>query len=153
MLKCELEKKLNKNLTDTEYCKYMHDEFLKKKNIVKKSVAKKENILSFNDAKNNFLNLLESESEKKYYSKEFEYILKFDNSFLLFSKPDIKTRFCFGYGLNGVSTQEDYNNAREAEKYASESEKYFINENSKEINQNILNYEYLLLDNNKQYKL
>ena len=138
MTKKQAEKQLNRALTDAEFCKYMHDLNFKnnKKQVrTQKTTVKKD--LKFNDAKNDFLETLTKENDKKYYSKSYEYALKFDDNFLLFQKSDIKTYFCFGYGQNGVSTQDDFERATGMRDYASENEKYFINENLKALNENI----------------
>lgn len=94
MTKKQAEKQLNRALTDAEFCKYMHDlNFKNNKKQVKtqKTTVKKD--LKFNDAKNDFLETLTKENDKKYYSKSYEYAIKFDDNFLLFQKPDIKTHF------------------------------------------------------------
>lgn len=46
-----------------------------------------------------------------------------------FEKQDIKKRFCFGHGVNGVTTQEDTNSACNMAQHARTSEEYFIKEN------------------------
>lgn len=56
-----------------------------------------------------------------------------DNDFYVIDKPTIETHFCFGYGLNGVSTQEDYERAADCEQAARTNEQYFIDENLKEL--------------------
>lgn len=48
-----------------------------------------------------------------------------------FEKPSIETRFCFGYGSNGISNEEDYQNARESAE-TSKKKSAFICANMKE---------------------
>ena len=48
-----------------------------------------------------------------------------DGGFYCFEKPSITTRFCFGYGQNGLSTEEEFEDACAARAKASEKE-YFI---------------------------
>jgi hypothetical protein len=51
-----------------------------------------------------------------------------DGGYYCFEKHSINTHFCFGYGQNGISTEEDYNDALAAKKNASEKD-YFFQEN------------------------
>ena len=50
-------------------------------------------------------------------------------------KPTIETRFCFGYGLYGVSTDEEYKDAENMRRHAETNQDYFIKENLKGINE------------------
>ena len=113
MTKKEAERQFKKQLTNQEYNKFIYDLNFKNKKQTHKKVQTKtvKAPLKFNDAKNEFLQVNNLDS-KSYESKCYEYALKFDNNFLCFDKPRINTSFCFGYGLNGVSTQEDYEGAR-----------------------------------------
>lgn len=56
-----------------------------------------------------------------------------DGELLAIEKPRIKTRFCFGYGYNGVSTQEEYNDAHDAKHIADTQESYFIRKNLEQL--------------------
>lgn len=49
-------------------------------------------------------------------------------------KPTIETRFCFGYGYCGVSSEEDYQDANSMAQHARTSQDYFVRENMKQIN-------------------
>jgi hypothetical protein len=51
-----------------------------------------------------------------------------DGGYFCFEKPSIETHFCFGYGQNGISTEEDYSDAVAAKNNASTKE-YFFQEN------------------------
>lgn len=62
------------------------------------------------------------------------YFVKLDNGDIVgIEKPKIKTRFCFGYGYCGVSTDEDYRNAEACVTHARTKQQYFIEENLKQI--------------------
>lgn len=77
-----------------------------------------------------------------YILKSTSDVIKTSQGFLIrFEKPIIETRFCFGYGQNGISTEDDRERANEMRDYASESEKYFIEENLKGINEQIKDIE------------
>lgn len=52
-------------------------------------------------------------------------------------KPSIETRFCFGHGQNGITSQEEEDRANEMAKHAEESVKYFMAENLKGLNEHI----------------
>ena len=53
-----------------------------------------------------------SEEMIQYNLKKTSGIVELKNgSLFLFEKPEIKTRFCFGYGQNGISTDEEFENA------------------------------------------
>ena len=67
--------------------------------------------------------------------KSAAYIVELENGDITeIEKPHIETRFCFGYGYCGVSTEEDYRNAADMMHYADTHEDYFISENMKDIN-------------------
>ena len=138
MTKKEAERQLNKQLTNQEYNKYIYDLNFKNKKETQKKVQIKtvKAPLKFNDAKNEFLQV-NNLDVKSFETKYYEYALKFDNNFLCFRKPDIKTRFCFGYGLNGVSIQEDYEGAREQKKNMETNKQAFINANLESLNKSI----------------
>ena len=138
MTKKEAERQLNKQLTNQEYNKFIYDLNFKNKKETHKKVQIKnlKTQLKFNDAKNEFLQV-NNLDEKSYEAKNYEYALKFDNNFLCFDKPRIKTSFCFGYGLNGVSTQEDYEGAREQEKNMETNKQAFINANLEGLDESI----------------
>ena len=99
-----------------------------------------------NNYKQEFIETL-PEKDKKYYSKEYSYVLKIDNKYYLpIEKSRLKKDFCFGYGQNGMSTDEEYEIARDNANYADTSEKYFIAKNLEEINKKIAQLKYLLID-------
>ena len=141
MTKAEAETKLNKTLTNNEYMQYIYKlNFGNKKQTHKNAQTKTTKTtkahLKFNDAKAEYLQVNNFDA-KSYGAKCYEYALKFDNNFLCFSKPDIKTRFCFGYGLNGVSSQEDYEGARSQERNMETNQQAFINANLEGLNKSI----------------
>lgn len=83
-----------------------------------------------------------SDHMQDYCKKKAAYIIPLDNGDIsVIDKPDIETRFCFGYGYCGVSTQEQEEDARHMADYAATSEEYFISENLKGLNQTIATIE------------
>lgn len=141
MKKAEAETKLNKTLTNNEYMQYIYKlNFGSKKQTHKNAQTKITKTtkapLKFEDAKNEFLQVNKLD-EKSYEAKCYEYALKFDNNFLCFDKPRIKTSFCFGYGQNGISTEEDYERASEQEKNMETNQQTFINANLEDLKESI----------------
>ena len=138
MTKKEAERQLNKQLTNQEYNKFIYDlNFKNKKQTQKKVQTKKLKIeFKFNDAKNEFLQVNNFDA-KSYEAKCYEYALKFDNNFLCFRKPDIETSFCFGYGQNGISTEEGYERASKQEHNMNTNQQAFINANLEALNKSI----------------
>ena len=141
MTKKEAEKQLNKQLTNNEYMQYIHKlNFGGKnqthKNAQTKTVKTTKAPLKFNDAKTEFLQVNNFDT-KSFESKYYEYFLKFDDCFLGFQKPSIQTRFCFGYGQNGIEADGDYDRAREQEKNMETNQQAFINANLEGLNKSI----------------
>ena len=67
-----------------------------------------------------------------YYDKETARCVKFESGMIYaIEKPRIETRFCFGHGFCGVSTEEEEKAADDMARYASESPKYFLEQNLK----------------------
>lgn len=65
-------------------------------------------------------------------------VVRLDNGDLIpIDKPRIETKFCFGYGLYGRSTEEEYNDAENMRQHAETSKQYFIAENLKGIEETI----------------
>ena len=142
MTKKEAEKKLNKQLTNQEYNKYIYDLNFKNKKETHKKVQTKtlKTQLKFNDAKNEFLQV-NNLDEKSYEAKNYEYALKFDNNFLCFRKPDIKISFCFGYGQNGITIEDDIDRAYGQQRNMETSQQAFINANLEALNKSIKDIE------------
>ena len=47
-----------------------------------------------------------------YYMKQIGGAVRLDDgNWIVFEKPSIETSFCFGHGLNGISTEDDYKRA------------------------------------------
>ena len=68
-----------------------------------------------------------------YCSKKAAYIIEHNGKLYEIEKPNIKKDFCFGYGFNGGSTEEEENNAFNMEELARTKTDYFIEENLKDI--------------------
>lgn len=61
-------------------------------------------------------------------------IVELDSDELLeIEKPSIKTDFCFGYGYNGISTQQEIDDAYDAMHYADTNESYFMRKNLEQL--------------------
>lgn len=141
MTKTEAETKLNKQLTNNEYMQYIHKlNFGSKKQTHKnaqiKTVKTTKAPLNFNDAKAEFLQV-NNLGVKSFEAKYYEYFLKFNDCFLEFTKPSIQTRFCFGYGQNGIEADGDYDRASEREKNMRTNEQAFIDANLKDLNESV----------------
>ena len=136
--KKEAEIKLNKQLTNNEYMQYIYKlNFGSKKQTHKNAQTKTTKApLKFNDAKVEFLQVNNFDA-KSFEAKYYEYFLKFDDCFLGFTKPSIQTRFCFGYGQNGIEADGDYDRAREQEKNMETNQQAFINANLEDLNKSI----------------
>lgn len=77
----------------------------------------------------------DSERMVNYCFKKADCIVELDNGDILtIDKPSIETRFCFGYGYCGVSTQEEIDRAYDAETRARENGEYFKRENLRTLN-------------------
>lgn len=72
-------------------------------------------------------------------SKTTAYVIEHDGKLYDIEKPKIETDFCFGYGMNGVSNTDDYNEAATAAENAKRNREYFINQNLENINRWIEN--------------
>lgn len=69
-----------------------------------------------------------------YCLKTVSQIVVFENgSFLIISKPSIKTSFCFGYGWSGIPSIEDERRAEEERQHLLNSYEEFIEENLNEL--------------------
>ena len=138
MTKTEAETKLNKTLTNNEYMQYIHMlNFGCKKQTHKNAQTKTTKApLKFEDAKFEYLQVNNFDA-KSFDAKYYEYFLKFGDCFLGFTKPSIKTRFCFGYGQNGISTEEDYEGARSQQRNMETNKQAFINANLKGLKESI----------------
>ena len=130
MTKTEAETKLNKQLTNNEYIQYIYKlNFGSKKQTHKNAQTKTIKApLKFNDAKTEFLQVNKLDV-KCFDARYYEYLLKFGDCFLGFEKPSIQTRFCFGYGQNGISTDDDFNRACKEERNIETNQQAFINAN------------------------
>ena len=141
MTKKEAERQLNKQLTNQEYNKYIYDLNFKNKKQTHKNAQTKitkttKAPLKFNDAKTEFLQV-NNFDVKSFDARYYEYLLKFGDCFLGFEKPSIRTRFCFGYGQNGISTEEDYEGARSQERNMETNQQAFINANLEDLKKSI----------------
>ncbi|MFA5448852.1 MAG: hypothetical protein WC292_00200 [Clostridia bacterium] len=69
-----------------------------------------------------------------YCAKHAAYVLEHGGKLYKIGRPDIKKDFCFGFGQNGISDEEDTKRASGAAANARTNEEYFISQNLKDIN-------------------
>lgn len=75
---------------------------------------------------------------QEYARKECGYIVELSNrNIICIEKPRIKKDFCFGMGMYGTYTDDDFNRAENCAENARTNENYFISENLKEITEKI----------------
>lgn len=68
----------------------------------------------------------------EYHDKETARCVKFENGAIYaIEKPRIETRFCFGYGFCGISTEEEEEHADNMAAYAKRKPDYFLEQNLK----------------------
>ena len=79
-----------------------------------------------------------------YCFKKAAFVVEHNGEIFEIEKPTIKKDFCFGYGMNGISSEEDEKRAFEKEEIAQTSEEYFKKENMREIDKTIKFLEELL---------
>lgn len=68
-----------------------------------------------------------------YCIKKVAYVIEHSGKLYEIEKPNIKKDFCFGYGFNGGSTEEEETNAFNMEEWAKTKTDYFIEENLKDV--------------------
>lgn len=77
-----------------------------------------------------------SPSMVDYCLKKAAFIVELtNNNILIIDKPSIEKRFCFGYGLNGVSDYEEHKRAYDMCNIAANDQEYFINKNLAQIDE------------------
>ena len=73
---------------------------------------------------------------QEYVKKQCSDVFKSKGGYFVeFEKPSIKTRFCFGHGQNGISTQEEVEIACDNAEYARTNEGYFLRENLEQFDE------------------
>ena len=83
---------------------------------------------------------------EKYYQKEIDDVCKIDGYYYVMNKPSIKTRFCFGHGYCGITTEEDQKRAFSMQEKAEKDQEYFKKENLAGFDQKINEIKYFLID-------
>lgn len=79
-----------------------------------------------------------SEHMQEYARKNCEYVVELSNGNLIeIEKPRIKTDFCFGMGMFGTYSDEEFERAENAAENARTNEEYFISENLKQVTESI----------------
>ena len=94
------------------------------------------------------------EKEMKYLKGRYSaaVILNDGEHFVLIEKPEIETRFCFGHGQDGITTEEEMDQAQNNVHIARTSEQFFIRENMREIDRFVNMLEYACMTAEKQAK-
>lgn len=79
-----------------------------------------------------------SEHMQEYARKNCAYVVELTNGNLIeIEKPRIQTSFCFGMGMYGTYTDEDFERAESCAETARTNEEYFVLENLKQITDKI----------------
>lgn len=96
-----------------------------------------------NNAKQELLKLAAAGGESPrmldYYEKQgWYYVMPIAGGFFADGKPRIETRFCFGHGQNGITTEAEQDSANNMARHARTSEDFFILKNLKDVNKTIL---------------
>lgn len=106
------------------------------------------------ELKEEFMNIIINEvwpndlSMHNHMRKKTDYIVELSNGDIIsLEKPNIKTKFTFGYGLNLVSTNEEHEEASNMARYAETSFDYFKEENMKDLKDEIENLKQCLSKN------
>lgn len=92
-----------------------------------------------NELKNAYMNEIakawgNDEKMMAYFGKKLSEVYALTGGKLFaFEKPEIKTRFCFGYGQFATATDKEIQDAETMVERAYNNESYFIRENLKEI--------------------
>lgn len=86
-----------------------------------------------------------------YCSKSVAVIIEHNGELFGIEKPKIETRFCFGYGMNGITDAEQEASAESMVKVARESKDYFINQNLLSINRWIVSLKDILDDMSRNW--
>lgn len=75
---------------------------------------------------------------QEFARKKCEYVVELSNGTIIdIDKPSIETNFCFGYGMYARSTDEEIASADACAEHAKTNADYFIEENMKQITDNI----------------
>lgn len=81
---------------------------------------------------------VDSVQMQEYARKKCEYVVELSNGTIIdIDKPSIETNFCFGYGMYARSTDEEIASADACAENAKTNTDYFIEENMKQITDNI----------------
>lgn len=93
-----------------------------------------------------------SERMQKYANKKCEYVIELSNGTIIdIDKPSIEKNFCFGYGMYARSTDEEVASADVLAENAKTNTEYFIQENMKQITNNIVILKEALVGNTEVY--
>jgi len=83
------------------------------------------------ELKSNFKEIV---NDHEWYLKNLSFIGLLDDKLIVFDKKSIETRFCYGYGYCGVSTQEEINEAYNMADKTEQDKTIFLKENLDKYN-------------------
>lgn len=93
-----------------------------------------------------------TEKEISYYNKYVLTAARLSGGELIkIEKLSIKKRFCYGHGMNGISTEDEQKSAYDASRKIKESERIFTNENARESLEAIKYYQKYRADDKYTY--
>lgn len=87
----------------------------------------------------------------KHCIQQTAFVIEHNGALYGIKKPRIETQFCFGFGQNGISNDEEENSADKMAAYAQKSKEYFIDENLKALNRRIKTFKEILEDMGKNW--
>ncbi len=73
----------------------------------------------------------------KYIANRAAYIVEYDNKLFAIEKPNIKTKFCYGFGFCGISSEEEEEAASAMARRAESDVDYFKAENLRGLDETI----------------
>lgn len=95
---------------------------------------------------------VDSVQMQEYARKKCEYVVELSNGTIIdIDKPSIEKNFCFGYGMYARSTDEEVASADVLAEHAKTNTEYFIQENMKQITDNIVILKEALVENTEVY--
>jgi hypothetical protein len=89
---------------------------------------------------------------QEFARKKCEYVVELSNGTIIdIDKPSIETNFCFGYGMYARSTDEEVASAEACAEHAKTNAEYFIQENMKQVTDNIVALQEALVGGKEVY--
>ncbi len=89
---------------------------------------------------------------QEFCKKKCEYVIELSNGTIIdIDKPSIEKNFCFGYGMYARSTDEEVASAEACAEHAKTNAEYFIQENMKQVTDNIVALQEALVGGKEVY--